>query len=118
MMDDPRQHDMFGHTTAQAEMFDAPAPAERKPIHSAKYGIIEPPPPGGHTPETIRAKMHKLIAEARAASSTPWLPRQTRTHMVMFPYMAEWLPKDEGEQLLMEFTSEMRRLGHDEPPPL
>lgn len=117
-MDDPRQPDMFGRTATQAEMFDAPAAAERKPIHSTKYGIIEPPPPGGHTPDTIRAKMHKLIAEARAAKSTPWPKRQVRTHMVMFPYMAEWLPPEEGEQLLLEFREEMRRLGHDEPPAL
>jgi hypothetical protein len=117
-MDDPRQPDMFGPSPAQAEMFDAPAPRERKPIHSAKYGIIEPPPPGGHTPETIRAKMHKLIAEARAAKAAPWPKRQVRTHMVMFPYMAEWLPDGEGEQLLFEFREEMKRLGHDQPPPL
>lgn len=109
---------MFGHSPAQSEMFDAPIATERKPIHSAKYGIIEPPPPGGHTRETIRAKMHKLIAEARAAGATPWPLRQTRSHMVMFPYMAEWLPDEEGGQLLMEFMAEMKRLGHDEPPPL
>jgi hypothetical protein len=117
-MDDPRQPDMFGHTAAQSEMFDAAVSTERKPIHSAKYGIIEPPPPGGHTAETIRAQMHKLIGQARAAKASPWPLRQTRTHMVMFPYMAEWLPKDEGEQLLMEFMAEMQRLGHKEPPPL
>lgn len=117
-MHDPDQPDMFRHTPAQSEMFDAPAPAERKPIHSAKYGIIEPPPPGGHTPETIRAKMLKLIAEAKASNVVPWPLRQTRTHMVMFPYMAEWLPDEEGEQLLLEFMHEMERLGHKEPPPL
>ncbi len=117
-MDDQRQPDMFGHLPSQGALFDAPAAAERKPIHSARYGIIEPPPPGGHTPETIRAKMLKLIAEARAAAATPWPLRQTRSHMVMFPYMAEWLPNEEGKQLLMQFRDEMARLGYDEPPPL
>ena len=117
-MDDPRQHDMFGQSAPQGEMFDSPAPPARQAIHSERYGIIEPPPPGGHTPDTIRAKMLKLLGEARAASATPWPLRQTRTHMVMFPYMAEWLPKDEGGQLLLEFRDEMRRLGHNEPPPL
>lgn len=117
-MDDPRQPDMFGRSPAQPELFEPSATIERKPIHSERYGIIEPPPPGGHTPETIRAKMVKLIAEARAASRTPWPRRQTRSHMVMFPYMAEWLPKEEGEQLLLEFRAEMTRLGHDEPPAL
>jgi hypothetical protein len=109
---------MVGHVPVQEEMFDAPVASERKPIHSEKYGVIEPPPPGGHTPETIRAKMQKLIAEARASKHTPWPKRQTRSHMVMFPYMAEWLPKDEGEQLLLAFREEMKRLGHDAPPPL
>jgi len=117
-MDDPRQADMFGNLPTQAEMFDGSAQVERKPIHSKRYGIIEPPPPGGHTPETIRAKMLNLIAEARAAKATPWPLRQTRSHMVMFPYMAEWLSKEEGEQLLMEFMSEMQRLGFEGPPPL
>jgi hypothetical protein len=117
-MDDARQPDMFGHSPAQGALFDAPVLTERKAIHSAKYGIIEPPPAGGHTPETIRAQMQRLIAQARAAKATPWPLRQTRTHMVMFPYMAEWLPTEEGEQLLLEFRDEMRRLGHDEPPPL
>lgn len=115
-MEDPRQPDMFGHTPMQGEMFESPIAETRKPIHSERYGIIEPPPSDGHTPETIRAKMLKLIAEARAADATPWPLRQTRSHMVMFPYMAEWLPEEEGEQLLMEFMIEMRRLGHEEPP--
>lgn len=108
---------MFGPSHSQGALFDAPLDV-RKPIHSERYGIIEPPPPGGHTPDTIRAKMLKLIAEARSASATPWPLRQTRSHMVMFPYMAEWLPNEEGEQLLLEFRGEMRRLGHAEPPPL
>ncbi|MFN2474338.1 MAG: hypothetical protein ABR588_10545 [Sphingomicrobium sp.] len=116
-MDDPRQHDMFGHPAPQGEMFDAP-PAIGQPIYSEKYGWIEPPPPGGHTRDTIRARMHRLIAEARAAETVPWPVRRVRSNMVMFPYMAEWLPKDEGEQLLMEFRAEMKRLGHDAPPPL
>ena len=102
-MDDPRQPDMFGHTAPQGALFDEPVPVSR----------VEP-----HTPDSIRALMHQLIGEARAASSTPWTLRKTRSHMVMFPYMAEWLPKEEGEQLLSEFRAEMRRLGHEEPPPL
>lgn len=103
-MDDPRQSDMFGHTPAQGGLFEEPLPAE--------------PVQRGHTPESIRALMHELLAAARTAQETPWPLRQTRTHMVMFPYMAEWLPDEEGQQLLLEFRGEMRRLGHEEPPPL
>jgi len=102
-MDDPRQPDMFGKSPAQAGLFEEPVVVTK----------VEP-----HTPDSIRDLMHKLLAEARGASSAPWSLRKTRSHMVMFPYMAEWLPKEEGEQLLLEFREEMRRLGHDEPPPL
>ena len=102
-MDDHRQPDMFGHSPAQAGLFEEPIVVSK----------VEP-----HTPDSIRALMHSLIAEARAASVTPWTLRKTRSHMVMFPYMAEWLPSAEGEQLLLEFREEMRRLGHDAPPPM
>ena len=102
-MDNARQPDMFGHKPAQGGLFEAPVAVS---------------PVRAHTPDSIRAMMLSLLAEARAASATPWTLRQTRTHMVMFPYMAEWLPREEGEQLLLEFRDEMHRLGHDEPPPL
>ncbi|MEP6788390.1 MAG: hypothetical protein ABJB40_08165 [Acidobacteriota bacterium] len=102
-MDDPRQPDMFGLSPAQGGLFEEPVVVTK----------VEP-----HTPDSIRDLMHKLLAEARAASSAPWSLRKTRSHMVMFPYMAEWLPKEEGEQLLLEFREEMRWLGHDAPPPL
>ena len=116
-MHNPDQPDMFGYTPSQSEMFETPV-VVGKPIHSEKYGIIEPPPPGGHTPDTIRAKMLKLIAEARLSNVVPWPVRQVRSHMVMFSYMAEWLPDEEGEQLLLEFMHVMERLGFKEPPPL
>lgn len=116
-MRDSNQPDMFGYTPAQNEMFEA-MPIVGRPIVSEKYGVIEPPPAGGHTPDTIRAKMLKLIAEAKASKVIPWPVRQIRSHMVMFPYMAEWLPDEEGEQLLLEFMHEMERLGYKEPPPL
>lgn len=87
------------------------APIERKPVWTEAYGWIEPPPIGGHTPETIRARMLKLLAEARCAETIPWTPRMLRSHTAMFPYMAEWLKDGEGEQLLLDFKAEMDRLG-------
>lgn len=104
-MDDPRQPDMFGHAPAQPELFD-------------DEPLVSEPVQRGHTKESIRALMLELLATARSAETSPWPPRKVRSHMVMFPYMAEWLPAEEGRQLLLEFREEMRRLGHDEPPPL
>ena len=94
-MDDPRQPDMFGQSPTQGALFGEPTVAT---------------PKANHTPETIRARMLDLIAKARAAEKMPWDPREAHSHNVMFPYMAEWLPKEEGEQLLLEFRAELERL--------
>jgi hypothetical protein len=88
------QPDMFGHTADQAEMF-AEGPCE---------------PPKQLTADDIKAEMLALLAKARAADSMPWSPRELRTHTVLFPEMARWLPEPEGEQLLMEFMTEIERL--------
>jgi hypothetical protein len=104
------QPDLFGEAPNQGEMFASGPPAERQPIWSEIWGWIEPPPAGGHTPETIRARMLKLLGEARAAETLPWTPRVLRSHTAMFPYMAEWLKGGEGEQLLLDFKAEMDRL--------
>lgn len=95
-MDDVRQPDMFGFTPTQGALFEEPAP---------------PPPKPGHTPESIRALMLGLLAKIRAAEKIPWSETKLRSHTAMFPYMAEWLPDAEGEQLLMEFRAELVRLG-------
>jgi hypothetical protein len=90
------QPDMFGHTPQQSEMFDD----ER-----ADYE-----PPKKLTADDIRQEMLALLAKARASETMPWTPRELRTHTVLFPEMAKWLPDDEGEQLLMDFMTEIERL--------
>lgn len=90
--------DLFGHVPQQSDMFAcSDAPRVSAPIR--------------HTPDTIRAEMLRILAEARAASAMPWDARTLRSHTAMFPYMAEWLKGGEGEQLLLEFRSELKRLG-------
>lgn len=63
--------------------------------------------PVRHTPETIRAGMIGILAEAKAGETEPWTPRPVRSHTAMFPYMAEWLKGGEGEQLLHDLKAEM-----------
>jgi hypothetical protein len=63
-------------------------------------------------PNDIRARLQKMLAEARAADSTsPWNERTTRLYQVIFPQMANWLPTAEAEQLRLEFRTEMERLS-------
>lgn len=89
--------DLFGHTPStpsQGGLFEEP----------------EAPPPKQLTAEDIKAEMLALLAKARTAETMPWTPREVRSHTVMFPEMAKWLPQEEGEHLLLEFETEMERL--------
>lgn len=104
------QPDLFGETPPQGETFAGETREYGKPFWSDEWGWIEPPPPGGHTAETIRARMLKIIAEARAAEAIPWPERRAHINQTTFPMMAEWLPKEEGEQLMLQFEAEMERL--------
>lgn len=90
------QPDMFGHTPQQSEMF------------AGEQGSYEPPKK--LTADDIRQEMLSLLAMAKASETMPWTPRELRTHTVLFPEMAKWLPADEGEQLLLEFETEIERL--------
>lgn len=74
---------------------------DEQPVHA---------PPKRLTAEDIRQEMLALLAKARTAETMPWTPRELRTHTVLFPEMARWLPEEEGEQLLMEFMLEVERL--------
>lgn len=89
------QDDLFGHVPQKGELFSEAMPVSR-PIQ--------------HTPDTIRALMLDILAEARSADVIPWTARKLRSHTAMFPYMAEWLKGGEGDRLLGEFKLEMDRL--------
>lgn len=82
-MTSPRQDDLFGN--------DAP-PAYRP------------------DPDKVRARLHKILAEARAAKTLPWEPTTVSLYRTIFPQMTHWLPADEGAQLRFEFEAELERL--------
>ena len=89
--------DLFGFQPAQGDLFaDQPGPND---------GI------GVADPEKVRARLLKLLAQARAAQSAPpWNERTTRMYQIVFPQMANWLPRAEAEQLRLEFARELQRL--------
>jgi hypothetical protein len=92
----PPQPDLFGHTSAQGDLF-----ADHRPVRS-------------HLPDPadIRRRLLKMLAEAKSAESqSPWDTRKTRVYQVIFPQMANWLPQDEADQLRLEFAREMERLN-------
>lgn len=91
-MSSPRQGDLFG--TEQSDLFDEDAPT---PVYRAD-------------PDEVRAELHKILAEARAAQKLPWAPKQVSLYRTIFPQMTNWLPDEEAAQLRFEFDIEMKRL--------
>jgi len=86
------QPDLF-HDGEQTELFDdQPTPAYRP------------------DPDKVRARLHKILAEARAAQAMPWEPTTVSLYRTIFPQMTNWLPADEGAQLRFEFAAELERL--------
>ena len=61
-------------------------------------------------PDRVRARLHRILAEARAAQSLPWEPTTVTLYRTIFPQMTQVLPDDEGAQLRFEFEAELERL--------
>ncbi len=61
-------------------------------------------------PDKVRARLYKILAEARAAQTFPWEPTRLSLYRTIFPQMTLWLPEHEGTQLRFEFETELARL--------
>lgn len=86
------QPDMFSDDP-QSDLFSADAVLQYRP-----------------DPEKVRARLHKILAEARAAQTFPWEPTRLSLYRTIFPQMSLWLPEDESAQLRFEFEFEIKRL--------
>jgi hypothetical protein len=87
----------------QLDMF----PAERQ---SDLFGENTPTPEYRPDPDSVRAELQKILAEARAAQKLPWEPKTLLLYRTIFPQMTNWLPDEEGAQLRLEFEAEIKRL--------
>jgi hypothetical protein len=61
-------------------------------------------------PAKVRSRLHKILAEARAAKTLPWEPTTVSLYQTIFPQITNWLPEEEGAQLRFEFEAELERL--------
>lgn len=59
--------------------------------------------------DDVRARLQKMLAEARAAEKLP--PRTLSLYRAIVPQMTTWLPEEEGAQLRFEFDAELKRLA-------
>jgi hypothetical protein len=75
--------------------------------------LFEPdvaPPAYRPDADEVRARLHKILAEALAAEKLPWDQDKLLVYRTIFPRMAGWLPEEEAAQLRFEFNTEMTRL--------
>lgn len=56
------------------------------------------------------ARLHKILAEARAADKIPWGRGRLSLYRTIVPQLANFLPEEEGAQLCFEFEQELARL--------
>ncbi len=86
-----RQPDLF-ESEPQSNLFGAePAPAYRP------------------DPDKVRLRLHRILAEAKAARTFPWDPGRVSLYRTIFPQMTLFLPEEEGAQFRFEFEAEMAR---------
>jgi hypothetical protein len=71
---------------------------------------LAPAPTYRPDPDKVRSRLHKILAEARAAQTLPWEPTTVSLYRTIFPQMTNWLPADEGAQLRFQFEAELARL--------
>jgi hypothetical protein len=87
-----RQPDLFG-PDAQPDLFGAESVPAYRP-----------------DPEKVRARLHRILTEAKTARTMPWDPTRVSLYRTIFPQMTLWLPGEEAAQLRFEFETEMARL--------
>jgi hypothetical protein len=66
--------------------------------------------PSNPDPDKVRARLHKILAEARAADAAPWGAARLSLYRTIVPQMTNFLPDEEGAQLRFEFEQEVERL--------
>lgn len=91
-MTSARQGDLFAH--------DSLGPSDRDfetPVYRPDLG-------------KVRAKLHEILTEARAAERMPWDADKLLVYRTIFPHMAGWLPDEEAAQLRFDFAAELARL--------
>ncbi len=70
----------------------------------------EPVPAYRPDPDKVRARLHKILAEARAANEAPWGHARLSLYRTIVPEMTRFLPDEEGAELRFEFEQELARL--------
>ncbi len=93
-MTSDRQPDLFGDP--QADLFGD------EPAQPAVYR---------GDPDRVRARLERIVAEARAAAAMPWDRATLRLYETIVPQMTLWLPGGEAARWRLDFEAEVGRLA-------
>ena len=76
------------------------------------FATAEPAQPfvGRGDPDRVRARLTRIMAEARAADTIPWSRNDEGMYEIIVPQMTKWLPADEAARWCADFTAELARL--------
>ena len=61
-------------------------------------------------PDRVRARLGKIVAEARMADTMPWDRATLRLYRTIVPQMSLWLAADEAARWRLDFDREVLRL--------
>jgi len=62
-------------------------------------------------PDKVRARLERILNEARAADTIPWSNAQTSLYRTILPNMTRWLPDEEAIRWRADFEAELERLA-------
>lgn len=79
---------------------------------SSQPDLFGPAPAPVYRPDLakVRARLHKILGEARAAAALPWEPARVSLYRTIVPDMCRHLPEEEGAALRRAFEAELKRL--------
>lgn len=86
---------LFDKGMAEPEQPERAAPSTRQPL----------------TADDVRQMMIDLVEALSGAAELPYNSEELRKHRAMFPIMAQWLPKSEGDALVEQFDAAWRQRG-------
>lgn len=94
--------------TSQPQLFETES-------QSDLFGA-EPVPAYRPDPDKVRSRLHKILAEARAAQTLPWERTTVSLYRTIFPQMTNWLPRTKPRNCAS--SSRRRSHGWKRPDPL
>jgi hypothetical protein len=91
----------------QPDLFAALEPAGADSEGLTPAPVETPLPPFKPDLDDVRARLNRILGEARAAKKLPWDSERIVVYRAIVPHMIGWLPDEEGAQLRFEFETEL-----------